>query len=75
MPTAGQTKISPIPMKFPEAMREVIKGNRITKLEWNDTNAYASLLHGYLKLRKGDGTLHNWIVSDGDMLGEDWVVV
>ena len=72
---------SPLPSKeandtmtFPEAMKQIIQGEKVTKLEWNDPETYL-ILTTHLYLHKSAGTEHPLIVSDGDMLGEDWIVV
>lgn len=61
-------------MDFPDALRYVILGKKITKLEWNNPESYGYLDNGRLVLHLPDG-LHLWIVSDGDLIGQDWVVV
>jgi hypothetical protein len=62
---------------FPAAMQAVKDGNRITKKEWNDkkNNAYCAIHDGLLMLHKDDGVWYKWIVNDGDMFGEDWIVL
>jgi hypothetical protein len=72
---------SPLPKKevktlsFPEAIVEIIDGRRITKLEWNDVNIYGFLgTDGHLKINLTD-KLADWILSDGDLKGIDYVVL
>lgn len=62
-------------MDFPEAIREVINGGRITKREWNNHQIYGSLVGDRLKINMADGSMHDWILSDGDLLGEDWMLL
>jgi len=62
-------------MDFPDALREVIKGNKVTKLEWENTNFYLILQEGYLRIHKDDDKFYNLIVTDGDLLGKDWILV
>jgi len=62
-------------MDFPEAIRAIIKGKKITKLEWNDKEIYGVLNDNILMLHKRDGVMYKWMLSDGDLLGEDWIVV
>ena len=64
----------PSTMDFPDAMRQVIGGKRITRNEWNDKNIYGYLSSGFLALYK-DSKINQWIVSYGDLMGEDWVTV
>lgn len=62
-------------MAFPEAIKEVIEGRKITKLEWEDKGYYGFLNRDVLSLHKPDGKNYQWIVSEGDLLGKDWMVV
>ena len=61
-------------MDFPDAMRAVINGAKVTKLEW-DAPVVVVWLETTLKIKLDDGTVHDLIVSDGDMIGMDWVIV
>ena len=71
---------SPVPQastttySFPEAMEEVLKGRRITRLEWGTNDEYGLLKDGWLMIFL-KGELHKWIVNDGDMLAHDWVLL
>ena len=60
---------------FPEIMRKLIDGNKITKLEWNNKNIYGVLNEGILMLHKEDGKFYKWIINEGDILGTDWITV
>jgi len=62
-------------MDFPSAIKEVIAGKKITKLEWNNKSIYGELRDGLLMLRKEDGKYYQWIISEADMVGDDWVIV
>ena len=62
-------------MSFGEALIGVAKGGLITKLEWGDETIYGFIDNGILKLHRSDGTEHNWIVSDGDIVGEDFIIL
>ena len=61
-------------MTFDQAIAEVIRGKRITKLEWDDNNAYGVLRNERLMIKLEDGW-HLWIVSAADMFGDDWVAL
>ncbi len=66
----------PKQLDFFEALREVSLNKCITKLEWNEPNCYLKLVDGRLVIYKPDTKLfHPLIVSDGDMAGEDWIVI
>ena len=61
-------------LTFPQAMEAVARGERLTKLEWNDRDTYIHLSEGHLKIHKSDGGNFDLIVSDGDLTGTDWLV-
>lgn len=78
----NQNYLTPIPrkvgqsitMSFPDAMREVIKGKKVRRLEWPDED-HGVLKDGWLSIFT-NGRYHVWKVSDGDMLDtQDWIVV
>ncbi len=69
-PTPG-----PKAMSFFEAMKHVAVDKKVSRSEWNDKEYYGFLNESRLSLHKPDGSLHDWIVSEGDMLGSDWIVV
>lgn len=74
-PTAKK-KLEPAKVyNFYDALKIVMGGSRISKLEWNNTDEYGVLGDGHLRLHKPDGKQYNWILSDGDILGEDYIVV
>ena len=59
-------------MDFPAAMREVINGKKIKRLEWNNSD-YAILKDGWLSIWRDKFFV--WKINDGDLEGQDWVVV
>lgn len=62
-------------MEFPGAMRAVANNLRVTRLEW--PNGYFVLLHeGFVKIyTPEDGKYHQLLVSEGDLIATDWVLV
>jgi len=63
-------------MSFSDAVNEVFLSNiKITKSEWNNKNIYGFTEGGLLKLHKDDGKSYDWIISDGDFLGKDWIII
>lgn len=62
-------------LDFPAAMQAVKEGKNVTKLEWNNPNILVCLNGGRLRIKLEDGLFHDLLVSDGDILGEDWVVL
>jgi hypothetical protein len=61
-------------MDFPAAMQAVIGGKFITRIEWNDSTILGGRHNGILMLYINNDW-HQWIVSDGDLLGQDWIVL
>ncbi len=62
-------------MSFPVAIRDVIDGKKIHKLEWKDKEYYGFLKDGILCLHKPDGKTYQWVLSDGDLNGNDYIVI
>jgi len=62
-------------MNFPDAIREVINGKKIFRLEWLDKGFYGFLNGETLSLHKPDGASYKWIISSGDLTAEDWIVI
>ena len=61
-------------LSFPDAMREVIKGNRVTRTSWNDDSEYGILADFKLTIH-AKGAFHPWLVNDGDLQAIDWIVL
>lgn len=68
-PSAGDT------IDFSQAMKEVLIGNRIHKLEWEDKGYYGFLNDNILSLHKPDENNYQWIISLGDLEGTDYMVL
>jgi len=62
-------------MSFGDALLRVTEGKKITRLEWNDKEAYGILQNTFLTLHKSDGKFYTWTVNDGDILAVDWIVI
>ncbi len=61
---------------FSEAVKFLIEGKRITKLEWGSDENYGILYNGHLMINLvRDNMLHDWIITDGDLHGDDYVLV
>ena len=59
-----------------EALEATLMDKRVTKEEWSDPETYGFLKGGVLTLHKSeDGKDHNWMISDGDIKGEDWIIL
>lgn len=91
-PAQPPTQKPKLTMDFFDALRQVLDGRQITKLEWKDSEIrvlmaeqnIGNAFHLMLCIRRPNGqdisgekifsTAKLW-VSDGDMLGTDWIVV
>jgi quercetin dioxygenase-like cupin family protein len=69
-------------MGFGEAMQVVLKGGKVTRECWGDSNAtvqfgqeYVFMRADVVHLHKADGSEHKLIVGSGDVSGEDWVEI
>lgn len=63
-----------ITMSFSDAIREVVRGNKIRRISWPSEEDHGTLREGWLEIFT-NGKYHIWQVSDGDMEGNDWVIV
>lgn len=63
-----------VPLSFYDALREVVKGKRVTKLEWANKDEYGFLRAELLHIHR-NGADHLWTVSLADMNGDDYVVL
>lgn len=62
-------------LDFNGLIQNVLEGKSVTKREWDDIKYYAILSEGRLKLHKPDGKLYDWVLSDGDLHGDDYYVI
>ena len=73
LPTAKPV-LGQISMKFPQAIERLIGGAKIRRIEWASKEEYGLLKDNFLMIHRGD-KFHTWIVSEGDMLSTDWVII
>jgi len=76
--TNGPLIISQTEMTFYEALKLIADGKRITKLEWDDKRTYGLLKEGMLQIHKSgeaEEKTHPWIINDGDINGEDFIIL
>ena len=62
-------------LNFMEALKHALEGKHIHKLEWVDKNFYGLLKDAIMQLHKSDGKFYQWVISEGDMSGTDWIVL
>ena len=63
-----------ITMSFPDAMKQIINGKKVRRMEWETQSDYCLLKEGWLTIFR-KGKFHTWLVNDGDMLADDWYIV
>ena len=61
-------------MDFPDAIRELTNGKKIARLAWKPADDYALLKDGYLMIYI-NGKFNKFLVNDGDLLGDDWIIL
>lgn len=62
-------------LNFFDALKAVLDNKRITKAEWENKEIYGWLDTDVLKIHMQDNKDHNWIISEGDLIGTDWIVL
>ena len=72
---------SPLPKKkdsvfvgFGTAIMSLLEGKRIVKEEWPE-GYYGFLKDSKVLLHKPAGTTHDWLISEGDLAGNDWRII
>lgn len=60
-------------MSFPTAMKEIRNGKKIRRIVWPEKD-YGVLQDGFLMVFT-DNKLSKWLVNDGDIDAEDFVVI
>lgn len=71
--TRSPARKSPSNSDFNAALRAMISGYDVTKEEWDDPSVYCSLRDEKLMIHI-DNEWHDWIISEGDLVGNDWVI-
>ena len=77
-PTVTQLhqKDRPATMNFATALEQMVDGKRVRRLEWEDEGVYLVFDKEMLAIFKTeDRVLHPLLVSTGDVVAEDWVIV
>lgn len=73
-----QEDATPITYLFFDALRETLNGRKITRQSWDNYNIYGYVFDGVLRIyggETGDGKIHNWVLSEGDMTADDWIIL
>lgn len=63
-------------LPFTEAIAAVAIGKTIGKQDWDAEPGYwARLIDGRVKIHKPDDKIYDWILSEGDLHGEDYYII
>lgn len=60
---------------FPSAVAFLKNGEKITRVDWGDENIYGVMKKEMLLLHRSGDKFNSWIISQGDMDANDWVIV
>ena len=63
------------PFNFFHAMKLVTRKGEVHKLEWEDKGYYVHLVNERLVLHKPDGRDYPWLISEVDMVGDDYIII
>ena len=61
-------------MDFPDAIKEIIKGKKVRRLSWESETDHGLLKDSWLTIFT-EGAYHTWSVNDGDLEGQDWIII
>lgn len=61
-------------MSFYEALKKVAGGKLVKRIAWANGD-YCLMHEGFLSIyTKKDDKIHAWMINDGDMEGQDWII-
>jgi hypothetical protein len=61
-------------MDFYTALKELAKGKKIAREEWEDKTEHCFMRNEQLHIHRG-GQDHTWIVQEADMVADDWILI
>ena len=74
-PTPNRQKSQEVTLiDFPQAIRLVIEGKKLSRKEWGSTEEYFHLKGEWLILHTG-GEDHSYTIRDVDLKGKDYFVI
>lgn len=73
-PTPVRKTSESITMSFPDAIKAIIAGSKVRRLDWTTPSDHGLLKNGWLSIHT-KGKYHTWSVSDGDLEAIDWIIV
>lgn len=65
-------------MTFTDVVKEILVGKNVTRAGWEDKRHYVLLIDYILQLHKAGedkNTTHPWILSEEDLVAEDWTAL
>ncbi len=62
-------------MDFYEALGMLGEGHHISSHSWGDPGVYGLLDGGNVRIKMGDGKVYDWIITEADLVLDDWEVV
>jgi len=62
------------PFDFYQAIKQVHKGKKVSRLAWEDKNEYALMHNEFLSIHT-KGKTHQWAVHETDMIADDWFII
>lgn len=76
-PVPSKVVSGPKTLSFLDAIREIMNGRKVSRLEWKTNDVYCGLVDNFLMVFRGDTDKmwHAWSVNDGDLFSTDWFVM
>lgn len=78
-PSRSPKVATPLEMDFPDAVRKLLKGEKVTRIEWDDTGTYILFVGEFLFIHNSikceEPGLHTIQLRFSDMNTKDWIVV
>jgi hypothetical protein len=75
LPNKVKVTIEPQALNFAQALDAILEGKKVTKEDWNNEKVYGFMEGNEVWIKLEDGKDHTWIISRGDIEGEDYFVI
>jgi hypothetical protein len=62
-------------INFIDAIKQIVEGKKVHKLEWKDREYYVFLNGDLLSIHKPDGVNYQWVINLGDLSGTDYIIL
>lgn len=62
-------------MDFSEAIKAILQGKRVHRLAWENKEWYGLLRNSKLQIHNPQKEFADWIVTEGDLEGTDWIIL